>query len=348
MRRLPIYFLIDVSESMIGEPIEQVEEGISTIIQTLKSDPNAMETVWVSIIVFAGKTQTLLEYQELISFYPPKFFVGSGTSLSSGLEHLMKAMDKDVRKTTAEQKGDWKPIVFLFTDGTPTDDTAHAIGKWKKTWSNSANMVAVSIGEESNLSLLGEMTDNVLNFKNTDKEAYSEFFKWVTNSIKISSIAIDKNNSDFDLAPTTNDALSKIDLSKLTADINTNSDENHVVLVAKCQKTKQTYLIKYKRAFGMIINKQNDCQYHLVGAYKVNDSYFELSDMSYIGAQVNTSRLMGAPTCPCCGNQHSFAVCSCSKLHCIGVEGLNTCPWCGVEGQYGSSAGGMNIEKAQG
>lgn len=45
MRRLPIYFLIDVSESMIGEPIEQVQEGIATIIKELKSDPFALETV---------------------------------------------------------------------------------------------------------------------------------------------------------------------------------------------------------------------------------------------------------------------------------------------------------------
>ena len=28
MRRLPIYFLIDVSESMVGEPIKQVENGM--------------------------------------------------------------------------------------------------------------------------------------------------------------------------------------------------------------------------------------------------------------------------------------------------------------------------------
>ena len=36
MRRLPIYFLIDVSESMVGEPIEQVQEGIATIVKELK------------------------------------------------------------------------------------------------------------------------------------------------------------------------------------------------------------------------------------------------------------------------------------------------------------------------
>ncbi|WP_427872315.1 vWA domain-containing protein [Flavobacterium sp. MMS24-S5] len=38
MRRLPIYFLIDISESMVGEPIQQVEEGLATIIQALKTE----------------------------------------------------------------------------------------------------------------------------------------------------------------------------------------------------------------------------------------------------------------------------------------------------------------------
>ena len=51
MRRLPIYFLIDVSESMVGEPIMQVEDGISTIIKELRSDPYALETAYISIIV---------------------------------------------------------------------------------------------------------------------------------------------------------------------------------------------------------------------------------------------------------------------------------------------------------
>ena len=27
MRRLPVYFLLDVSESMVGEPLEQVQDG---------------------------------------------------------------------------------------------------------------------------------------------------------------------------------------------------------------------------------------------------------------------------------------------------------------------------------
>ena len=147
MRRLPIYFLIDISESMVGEPIQQVEEGLATIIQTLKTDPNAIETVWLSVIVFAGKPKTIVPLQELINFYPPKFPIGSGTSLSKGLGHLMYELRKNIVKTTAEVKGDWKPIVFLFTDGVPTDETKTAITEWKQNWQRTANLVAISFGD---------------------------------------------------------------------------------------------------------------------------------------------------------------------------------------------------------
>lgn len=350
MRRLPIYFLIDISESMVGEPIQQVEEGLATIIQTLKTDPNAIETVWVSIIVFAGQPKTIVPLQELINFYPPKFPIGSGTSLSKGLGHLMFELRKNIVKTTAEVKGDWKPIVFLFTDGVPTDDTKTAISEWKQNWQRTANMVAISFGEETDTSLLSELTENVLHFKNTDANSYKQFFKWITDSIKTSSQSVESNSSGFELAKLDGDTLSKIDLTKSTLP-KSFVDNNFVVLSAKCQNTKRPYLIKYKKRiapsnFGGI--ELGTLSYKLVGAFQVDNSYYELSDNSNESFKINTDELIGAPTCPCCGNQFAFAVCSCGKLHCIGDEEISTCPWCGNQGSYGAGEGGFDITRTQG
>ncbi|KAA6300513.1 MAG: hypothetical protein EZS26_003352 [Candidatus Ordinivivax streblomastigis] len=89
MRRLPIYFLIDVSESMVGEPLEQVEEGIATIIKELRTDPYALETVYLSIIAFAGKACKITSMVELFNFYPPKIPIGGGTSLGKAVDFLM-------------------------------------------------------------------------------------------------------------------------------------------------------------------------------------------------------------------------------------------------------------------
>ncbi len=50
MRRLPVFFLIDVSESMVGAPIESVQNGMRTIVQDLRTDPYALETAFLSVI----------------------------------------------------------------------------------------------------------------------------------------------------------------------------------------------------------------------------------------------------------------------------------------------------------
>lgn len=350
MRRLPIYFLIDISESMVGEPIQQVEEGLANIIQALKTDPHALETVFVSIIVFAGQPRTLMPLQEIVSFYPPKFPIGSGTSLSKGLGHLMFELRKNIVKTTYEVKGDWKPIVFLFSDGVPTDDTKSAIQEWKDNWQRTANLVAISFGEETDTRLLGELTENVLHFKNTNVQSYKEFFKWVTDSIKTSSVSVENSSTGFELAKLDGDTLSKIDLTKpLPSKIYV--DDNFVVLNGKCQNTKRPYLMKYRKSIsqsiyaGVELGSKN---YRLVGAYQVDNNYFELADSINFSAQINSEELIGSPTCPCCGNQVAFAVCLCGKIHCIGEEQISTCPWCGNQGTYGYGEGGFDVNRTQG
>jgi uncharacterized protein YegL len=349
-RRLPIYFLIDISESMVGEPIQQVEEGLAMIIQALKTDPHALETVHISIIVFAGEPKTIVPLQEIVTFYPPKFPIGSGTSLSKGLGHLMYELRSNIVKTTFEMKGDWKPLVFLFTDGVPTDDSKAAISEWKNNWKRNCNMVAVSFGSQTDTQLLGELTENVLHFENTNAEAYKEFFKWVTDSIKTTSISVENNSDGLELAPLDGNTLSKIDLTK-TDRVKEFVDDNYVVLNGKCQNTKRPYLMKYKKVIGpsnIPGIELGTKSYKLVGAYQVDQTYFELADNVSFNFKVNTSELVGAPTCPCCGNQVAFAMCGCEKIHCISGTGLSTCPWCNNQGSYDFGEGGFDVNRTKG
>ena len=352
MRRLPIYFLIDISESMVGEQIQHVEDGMAAIITAIKTDPHTIETVWISIIVFAGQAKTLVPLQEVVTFYPPKFPIGGGTSLSRGLGHLMFELRKNIVKTTMETKGDWKPIVFLFTDGVPTDDCTAAIAEWKQNWQKTANMVAVSFGNEADISILKELTENVLLFKNTTKEDYRKFFRWVTDSIKTSSVSVDNNSTGFELAKLNGDTISKIDLSKHTPPKQP-VDNNFVVVAAKCQNTKRPYLIKYRKVInpsGMEELGLHTMSYRLVGGFQVDNTYFELADNSISSEQfkINTEELMGFPSCPCCGNQFGFAMCSCSNVHCIGDEEVATCPWCSNQATYGMGGGGFDVNRTQG
>ena len=53
-RRLPVYLLLDCSGSMTGEPIEAVKQGMKALLMELRSDPQALETAYLSVITFAS------------------------------------------------------------------------------------------------------------------------------------------------------------------------------------------------------------------------------------------------------------------------------------------------------
>src|SRR6188508_3777606 len=83
MRRLPIFFLLDVSESMVGDNHRQMQQGLERLVKALRTDPHALETVHLSVIAFAGQTRTLTPLTELAMFYPPRLPIGAGTSLGA-------------------------------------------------------------------------------------------------------------------------------------------------------------------------------------------------------------------------------------------------------------------------
>jgi uncharacterized protein YegL len=351
MRRLPVYFLIDVSESMVGEPIGLVQDGMASIIKELRTDPYALETVYVSIIVFAGKAHKITPLTELYNFYPPKLPVGGGTSLGKALDFLMNDISNSVKKTTLEEKGDWKPIIFLFTDGNPTDNLDNSFERWNQKYRRGSNLIVVSIGQDTDTNIFGKISDNVLMLNNPDAESFKKFFKWVTASIKTSSVSVSEVNDDgLHLAPVGNEEyLTKIDLAKHHPPVKI--DENYAVILAKCQTTKQPYLIKYRKRLsaGQYGDFAMDVlDYKLAGAYPVDNVYFELSDDTVNNSKINTNSLSGFPTCPCCGNQYGFSYCSCGNILCTGEEEITKCPWCGIEEHFGFGEGNADITRTKG
>jgi len=349
MRRLPIFFVLDVSESMVGKPLELMEKGIEKIVSTLRQDPYSLETVYISVIVFAGKAKAITPLIDLISFYPPKMPIGGGTSLGIALEVLMAEIDKKVIKTTFDQRGDWEPIVFLITDGKPTDHPQSAVNRWQKDYANKASMVAITLGNNADLQILKQLTENVLTLENSSEEDFKQFIDWVSASVSAQSqqIEVEGQGGGVSLAKAGDAGLTKV----TDEDIDSLSDPDYVVLTGKCTKTKRPYLIKYAKvqSQGMEQFIKNE-MFGLEGAYALDNGYFEWSTDQFKPELVNTAMLDGAPPCPACGNPISFAVCECGNLLCIDGSGLATCPWCDKSLQFDMNQGGgdFNVNRGQG
>lgn len=188
-RRLPVYLLLDCSGSMSGEPIEAVKEGIRSLVTDLKSDPQALETAYLSVITFNVKAEQVMPLTELMQFEDPVIQARGATALGSALRLLRECIDREVRKSTSEQKGDWKPLVFMLTDGVPTDEWEAEANLLRRA--NPANIVACAAGAYANTSVLREITENVVVMNSLSAGDLAQFFAWVSGSIKISSESID-------------------------------------------------------------------------------------------------------------------------------------------------------------
>lgn len=356
MRRLPIFFLVDVSESMVGESLYKLEEGIGAVIATLRKDPYALETAFLSVVVFAGKARTVTQLTELIAFYPPELPVGGGTALGAALTHLMDEIDRMVVTTTPDRKGDWRPIVFLLTDGHPTDDVAKAVDRWNRSYRSRANLVAISIGGGADHALLKRLTNEVVVFNDAAPDAFARFIQWISMSIQNQSRSVSTGQDGrISLAKAEPGLLAPVDSSEGLGPF-AGVDDRYAVFVGKCAKTRLPYVVKYERHMGRIETTDPTLaqllrtrRYVLDKAVPVKNSYFDLSEDLGSGQSVSSEDLIGQPNCPHCGAQFGMAVCGCGKVHCVDGGGEHTCPWCGKTGQYGTSDGeGFDIGRGRG
>ena len=194
MRRLPVYLLLDTSGSMFGEPIEAVKNGVQMLLSTLRSDPYALETAYLSIITFDSKAEQIVPLTEISSFQLPSINASGCTALGEALSLLAQKVDEEVTKTTSEVKGDWRPLVFLMTDGQPTDNLERGLDNFRKR--KFGMVVACAAGQGAATKTLQKITENVVQLDTADSATIKAFFKWVSASISTSSKSIDDTGTD--------------------------------------------------------------------------------------------------------------------------------------------------------
>ncbi|BCB72517.1 hypothetical protein HMEPL2_28680 [Vreelandella aquamarina] len=349
MRRLPIFFVLDVSESMAGDPHAQLQRAMESIVAQLRQDPSALETVYISVIAFAGKVGTVVPMVDLMSFYAPRLPLGGGTALGEALDELMTRIEIDVKKTSASQRGDWEPVVYLLTDGRPTDRYEAAVRRWRQHFSSRAHLIAVTLGQSADTQVLKQLTDDVVSLDDGSGEELSRFARWVTASVSAQSQALDAGKS----APGISLAKAgDVGISLVKEGDPAPVDDQVVVFTGRCHRNRKPYLLKYSAVTlpGGLGSAASQGIYGLEGGYPLEEEYFEWSSQSSTNASVNSDQLEGVPPCPHCGAMTSFALCQCGKLMCCNGPGKQTCPWCQTPVAFGKGGGnsGFNVGRGQG
>jgi len=113
--------LLDVSGSMAGAPLQQLQEGLAVYKDELFADSLARKRVEIAIVTFGGLVQVAQAFTTAEYFTPPTLVATGETPMAAA---VITALDllrsrKDEYKTHGI--GYYRPWVFLITDGAPTD-----------------------------------------------------------------------------------------------------------------------------------------------------------------------------------------------------------------------------------
>lgn len=186
VRRLPVYLLLDCSGSMAGAPIEAVRRGVELFIQEVLNDPFARETVYVGVITFDSDARMVTNGLVPIDQFQPPYLSASGqTSLGKALRLLQESLDRDVRPAVkGKEKGDWKPIVFILTDGKPTDDWQTPLQEIRNRQERKVlNVITVGCGPDIDEQTLKEIAIGPTFRMDNSEASFIAFFRWVSQSV---------------------------------------------------------------------------------------------------------------------------------------------------------------------
>ncbi|MBW7876133.1 MAG: VWA domain-containing protein [Candidatus Cloacimonetes bacterium] len=194
---LPVVLLLDVSSSMSGNKIENLNKAVVDMLNTFAQAEKMETEILVSVITFGGQVDLHVPFTKASQVQWHGLQVNGGTPMGTALK-MAKAMIED-KETTPSRA--YRPTIVLVSDGQPTDEWEKPLKDFiSEGRSSKCDRMAMAIGRDADEAVLkrfSEGTPHKLYYAENAGQIH-EFFQRVTMSV---TMRTQSNNSNVVPAP---------------------------------------------------------------------------------------------------------------------------------------------------
>ncbi len=192
-------FVVDVSYSMVNDPIAQLNQGLQEFHRDIANNPMTANRLEVAVVEFSDTIQTIVQPGLADSFTMPTLSTKGSTKLVEGVREAIRLVDS--RKSWYKQTGQpyLRPWIILITDGEPdSDQDVNGLANEIRSGVSGKRYVFLSIGVQgANMNVLTQISSPDTPPMPLHGLKFSEFFKWVSASMSV--VASSKDGDKVDL-----------------------------------------------------------------------------------------------------------------------------------------------------
>ena len=182
--RCPCVLVVDVSTSMYGDPISQLNQGLIAFSQELKADQLASVRTEVAIITFGSTAEVVQDFVTADQFKAPTLVANGATMMSAGINLALDKIEERKRMYSANGIDYYRPWLFLMTDGAPTEmqEVVDDMSERLKDADSEKRVAAFSVGVGgADMEALTEISPRrPLELKGLE---FSSMFVWLSQSM---------------------------------------------------------------------------------------------------------------------------------------------------------------------